>query len=621
MNKEDKIAQTKTDLDERNRAAAGRKTVAGSGASELETSQDLLVELTKQLTDEVNVAFAKDFLEAAAVLYEQSDAQPYHGLYRRLKEKCIRVSDWERRVKEVARKRKVARDEAAEAARANVGQKRATLELKDREPWNQPVRLEELLDQLVATLKRFLVLPALAAETLALWILHSYTFDAADATPRLALLSPEKRCGKTKVLDLLFHLVQRPLATSNVTAAALFRTIDACRPTALIDEVDTFGNDNSELRGVLNSGHARAAAFVIRNGGDHSEPRRFSTWCPVAYAAIGRLPDTWMDRSVVIHMRRKKASEQIERFTRKAKAAPIFDELARKAARWAQDNLDRLKGAEPGLPASLDDRAQDSWEPLLALADLAGTRWSLLARDAARVLSGAKAPDELDNFGVILLRDLGSLFEQVQKPELSSAEIVAALAALEDRRWAEYGRARKPLTKNQLANLLRPFDIHSVDVGPVTARVKGYRQKDCLDAFERYLREPGFSASEQESMVQNATPARRRLEEGYNPSQRARFYQIATRASIDHQKSVAILYDLHGSMGEGVRGSGDDFRERGALVAKRPSPRKLDWRPRPVFRRARTVSWGAPTGAVLACTRKGVNTAVETPELHRRKEQ
>ena len=133
----------------------------------------------------------------------------------------------------------------------------------------------------------------------------------------------------------------------------------------------------------------------------------------------------------------------------------------------------------------LDDRAQDSWEPLLAIANLAGTRWSLLARDAARVLSGAQARDELDNFGVILLRDLRSLFGR--KPELSSAEIVAALAALEDRPCAEYGRAGKPLSKNQLANLLRPFEIHSVDIGPVTARVKGYRQKDCQDAFERYL--------------------------------------------------------------------------------------------------------------------------------------
>ncbi len=75
-----------------------------------------------------------------------------------------------------------------------------------------------------------------------------------------------------------------------------------------IDEVDTFGKDNPELHGVLNSGHARANAWVIRSGGDRRDPHRSSTWCPVAYAAIGKLPDTWMNRSIVIHMRRKKSS-------------------------------------------------------------------------------------------------------------------------------------------------------------------------------------------------------------------------------------------------------------------------------------------------------------------------
>jgi putative DNA primase/helicase len=545
MNKEERIAQARTEFDDCDRGAAGRKAVGGPGAAEFQSANVLLVDLNKQLAKDVNIAFSKDFLEAAAVLYEQGDAQPYHGLYRRLKEKCIRVSEWERRVREVVAKRKAAREE--EATRAIERQKRIILELKDREPWNQPVVLEDLLEQLVVTLKRFLVLPALAAETLALWVVHTYVLEAAEATPRLALLSPQKRCGKTKVLDLLFQLVQRPLATSNVTAAALFRTIDACRPTALIDEVDTFGKDNAELRGVLNSGHTRASAWVIRNGGDHSGPRRFSTWCPVAYAAIGRLPDTWMDRSIVVRMRRKKASEEVERFTRKAKAAPVFDQLARKAARWAQDSIDRLKGAEPELLATLDDRAQDSWEPLLAIADLAGTRWSLLARDAARILSGAQAQDEVDNFGVIVLRDLRSLFEQVRKLELSSAKIVAALVALEDRPWAEYGRARKPLSKHQLASLLRPFEIHSLDVGPVTARLKGYRQKDCQDAFERYLGGPGFFVPELDSAGRTAQARNRNGARGLHRRTQSVGQSAQSAAQGDHRAHPLAGATPHGT--------------------------------------------------------------------------
>jgi hypothetical protein len=113
----------------------------------------------------------------------------------------------------------------------------------------------------------------------------------------------------------------------------------------------------------------------------------------------------------------------------------------------------------------------------------------------------------------------------------SSAEIVAALAALEDRPWAEYGRA---LSKNLLASLLRPFDIHSVDIGPVTARVKGYRQKDCQDAFERYLSGLGFSARELDSAVHNAQTRNRNGVKGLGPS-RKRAGGVAVRIREQHE--------------------------------------------------------------------------------------
>lgn len=44
------------------------------------------------------------------------------------------------------------------------------------------------------------------------------------------------------------------------------------KPTMLIDEADTFLCDNDELRGVLNTGHTRATAYVIRTVGEDHEP-------------------------------------------------------------------------------------------------------------------------------------------------------------------------------------------------------------------------------------------------------------------------------------------------------------------------------------------------------------
>jgi len=99
----------------------------------------------------------------------------------------------------------------------------------------------------------------------------------------------------------------RPELASNITGSALFRYVEQVRPTLLIDEADSFVKDNEELRGVLNSGHTKTAAYVIRNvevNGEH-KPRRFSTWAPKAIATIRGLADTLEDRAIMVRLQRK----------------------------------------------------------------------------------------------------------------------------------------------------------------------------------------------------------------------------------------------------------------------------------------------------------------------------
>ena len=95
----------------------------------------------------------------------------------------------------------------------------------------------------------------------------------------MVIISPEKRCGKTTVLIILQFLTPRSELASNISAAAVFRYVEDERPTLLIDEADTFIKDNEEMRGVLNSGHTKTAAYVIRTVevcGEH-KAKRFST--------------------------------------------------------------------------------------------------------------------------------------------------------------------------------------------------------------------------------------------------------------------------------------------------------------------------------------------------------
>src|SRR5204862_5702809 len=112
--------------------------------------------------------------------------------------------------------------------------------------------------------KRLVVLPQWAAETFALWTLHTYAFQLRDVSTYIGLESPEKRCGKTTLLSVLSELVSRPIVAANISSPAFFRVIEETRPTLLIDEADTFLQGNEELKGILNSGYKRKTAYVVR---------------------------------------------------------------------------------------------------------------------------------------------------------------------------------------------------------------------------------------------------------------------------------------------------------------------------------------------------------------------
>ena len=314
---------------------------------------------------------------------------------------------------EVKRKRTELRGFGAESSASG-----RSLDLEEPEPWHEPVVGTVLLDGLAETFDRYLALPAHGATKLSLWTVHTHAHEASFITPRLAITSVQKGCGKTTVLDLLSGLVPKPLQAANVTAAAVFRTIEAKRPTLLVDEADTFLAENEELRGVLNSGHTRNGAVirVVEHEGDF-EPRQFSTWAPVAIAKIGKLPGTLEDRSIKLEMRRALPGEVKQRLRRDR--LDQFQDLARRCARWAADNMAKLAEADPTMPPSVANRLADNWRPLLAIADRAGGEWPQKAR-AALAVEQAEASDSA--LAVMLLADLRDLFVAADAGSRSRSE-------------------------------------------------------------------------------------------------------------------------------------------------------------------------------------------------------
>lgn len=361
-------------------------------------------------------------------------------------------------------------------------------------PWEESVDGALLFAELVSVFKTYLSLQAYQAETLALWAIFSHCIDAGNIAPKLLIYSPEKRCGKTTLLDVLMNLVWKALPASNISPAATFRAIESIGGTIMIDEADTFIKDNPELQGIINSGHRKSLAYTLRCEGNDFTPKKFSTWAPTVIAMIGKPKDTILDRSILIEMKRKRPDEDVKRFIHHKQEAGLHI-LARKICRWADDHFDALSAADPLIPGGLHDRAADNWRPLLAIADQMGEEIAKKARIAAKSLSTQEEDEDHASASNILLSDIRDYFETNSQDGIQEAtgehkvttqDLLIYLHGLEERPWPEWNRG-KPITPRQIARLLRPFGIASKKIRIGYKTNQGYTHAQFIDAFARYL--------------------------------------------------------------------------------------------------------------------------------------
>ncbi|MHA6762004.1 DUF3631 domain-containing protein [Streptacidiphilus sp. PAMC 29251] len=346
-----------------------------------------------------------------------------------------------------------------------------------------------LLDQLKAALARFVIMPREEAlDAAVLWVAATHLQSCWQHAPRLAVVGPAKRCGKSRLLDVLTETVHDPVITVNSSAAAIFRSITEEPPTLLVDEADTiFGSvkmaeKNEEMRGLLNAGHQRNRPVLRVVGNDH-KPHQFHTFAMAAIAGIGDLPDTIMDRSIVVRMRRRAEGERVSPYRTK-RDSPALHELRALLAQWATTVAERALRLEPPLP--VEDRAADTWEPLVIVADLAGGPWPKRARHACTAMVAAEAEAEQDNpSNARILADLRRIFHaRGEQEQLSTDEILFALNGDPEAPWAEHGRGG--LSPRGLGAMLREYGISSGNVRVGEIQRKGYTRTKFADAWKRY---------------------------------------------------------------------------------------------------------------------------------------
>jgi hypothetical protein len=320
---------------------------------------------------------------------------------------------------------------------------------------------------------------------IALWVLHTYVFGWFDHTPRLAVLSPVRRCGKTTLMILLESLCANPDSSDGTTVAAIYQTLVEDEVTLLIDEGDNLGLlQNKEMRQLMHGGFLKGRT-IDRGGGRHK--RKFSIFAPLAIAAIGMnsLSLPLIDRSVIVPMRRRPHSSP--RLVRLRVRDPRFEFSRRQIEYW---KTDAQLNPEPDIPERLDDRAWDCWRVLIAIADSLGMGQE--AREAAVALSARR---EDSDPVVVLLRGMRRVLGAADR--ITTAALASGLEEL-GFQWTGMLDNRPPraIKQGELSHLLRKlFDLETVTVWPAgspergrgAASGKGYHYRQLEPLFDAYV--------------------------------------------------------------------------------------------------------------------------------------
>ncbi|UPW07199.1 DUF3631 domain-containing protein [Gordonia terrae] len=326
-----------------------------------------------------------------------------------------------------------------------------------------------------------------------LWVLHTHVVECFDTTPRLFLDSAVPGSGKSRVLELLEHLVRGPLNSFSASPAALIRSIDAGGRTILMDEIDTLyakSAGTEDITAVVNAGYKRGAMVPRCVGqGMDIEVVELSAFAPMALAGLhANVPDAVRSRSIHFRMRKRIAAiEPLARYRRRdaeSEAAPIRSALTR----WSESTVtDTLDAARPELPDGVEDRPAEVWEPLLSVADAIGGDWPRRAREACVHFVFAKSADG-PSLGVEMLTAIHAIMARFGVDDITTSALLVAIRNLRDD--SPWHPARGELDPATLARILRPFDVAPQQFKRDGKKVRGYRRYGdggLFDAFARYV--------------------------------------------------------------------------------------------------------------------------------------
>lgn len=497
------------------------------------TNNDLAAAIKKlpTFTDEQLLELlTDDIAEPSSFILPQEGEQVTPEIAQSIIEQLAELSELEYQLKRVVTAKALNNmpvgtlDKLVKGARSELEAESVQSLVMDTEAYLEPVDGALIAEEIYQIIKQHIACTDAVLVGATLWIMFTWVLDASYIAPIAWINAPEKRCGKSQLLTLLSRMSKRSLPSSNITAAALFRCIEKYKPTLIIDEVDTFINDNDDLRGILNAGYSRDNPYIIRCTGDDNEPAEFYVYGAKALSGIGKISGTLMDRSISFTLQRKPNSERMSRV--RDLSRDTTDTVKAKLARWAEDNLSAVDSAKPALPEAINDRMQDNWEILLKIATVLGEDWLKRANQACIKISGIEHDEP--SLNEQLLIDIKAVFKLKNATRIFSEDLITALCADPEMNWSTHNRGH-PIKQRQLANRLSEYKIASKQLRIGNENKRGYDIADFQDTFKRYLPAPP---------ILSVTTLQANTSKGYSEN-----LSVTTQGDVTLRKPVQPLQD------------------------------------------------------------------------------
>lgn len=297
---------------------------------------------------------------------------------------------------------------------------------------------------------------------LTIWIFGTYLHRVFPLYPYIWIQSPTKRCGKTRLLELLGELCFNSEGIQTApTEAVLYRLPAITAGTLCWDEAENLHNhkEKGERLEILNSAYRKGAKVPRCEGEDH-QVNFYEVFRPIALAGISTLPDTVADRSLKTELIRKRRDEKVKRL-QVDRLQPELQSLRDGLHIFALERASIIVEAysqfqDDLIPKEVDDRLRDAFEILISIA--AGIyRYDAdefkpilnHLQTAAKVLSGIRITDEDDTSFIRAISVLKAKLDNLEKNDLflTSQEAVDVLKAGGLDWIAEPKDARKVLRK------------------------------------------------------------------------------------------------------------------------------------------------------------------------------